>query len=269
MLFPDRALAQRLETTAALGVVEQTHVLRQLAPESGAQVQPLADGYAVAMGAAFPVNRAVNLGMSGPVSTADLDRMEAFFRSIGVPAQVDLCPFADSSLADFLGRRGYRIVQFFNVHIRAVTPDDARPAPPSDVRIFVADTPDVWTRTVASGFSGRSDISSNDQALARAAFERPDVRCFLAQIGTEIAGAGALAVRDGVGTLFSTSTQPAFRRRGVQMALMQARIAVAAELGCDLMTVQTSPPGNASQRNVQRAGFRIAYTKPILMREWS
>jgi len=48
--------------------------------------------------------------------------------------------------------------------------------------------------------------------------------------------------------------------------LLHARLTTAAAAGCDLATVQTAP-GNASQRNVERLGFRLAYTKLALLRE--
>ena len=59
-------------------------------------------------------------------------------------------------------------------------------------------------------------------------------------------------------------TRPAFRRRGVQTALLQAQLVAAREQGCDLALTITAP-GSDSQRNMERAGFRLAYTKAILM----
>jgi GNAT superfamily N-acetyltransferase len=67
-------------------------------------------------------------------------------------------------------------------------------------------------------------------------------------------------MRDGVATLFSTSTHPNYRRRGVQAALIRTRLAHAAQAGCDIAIVTTSP-GSDSQRNVQRYGFDVSYTR--------
>jgi hypothetical protein len=50
------------------------------------------------------------------------------------------------------------------------------------------------------------------------------------------------------------------------MALLQARLAAARRAGCDLAVVGTSP-GSDSQRNIERAGFTLAYTKVIMVRE--
>ena len=50
-----------------------------------------------------------------------------------------------------------------------------------------------------------------------------------------------------------------FRGRGVQTALLEGRLAAAEAAVCDLAVVMTTP-GTPSQRNVERAGFRTAYT---------
>jgi GNAT superfamily N-acetyltransferase len=56
----------------------------------------------------------------------------------------------------------------------------------------------------------------------------------------------------------------AFRRRGVQSALLAARLAWAVEQGCDL-AVSFARPGSISHRNIERNGFRVAYTRTKLV----
>jgi hypothetical protein len=51
----------------------------------------------------------------------------------------------------------------------------------------------------------------------------------------------------------------------VQMALLQARLAAARKAGCDLAVSMTGP-GSDSQRNIERAGFRLAYTKASMVK---
>lgn len=80
--------------------------------------------------------------------------------------------------------------------------------------------------------------------------------------GETPAGAGALFVADGVGWTDWAATDPAFRRRGSQTALMAARLRKARELGCRMVATCTGEavPGEAqsSYRNILRAGFRAA-----------
>ena len=53
---------------------------------------------------------------------------------------------------------------------------------------------------------------------------------------------------------------PEWRNRGAQRALLEHRLGRAAEAGCDL-AMMGAAPGSASQRNAERQGFRIAYTR--------
>ena len=50
------------------------------------------------------------------------------------------------------------------------------------------------------------------------------------------------------------------RRRGLQAALLQERMRYAFDHGCDL-AMMVAEAGSESQRNSERKGFRIAYTR--------
>ena len=71
----------------------------------------------------------------------------------------------------------------------------------------------------------------------------------------------------GIVALFGTATLPGFRRRGVQTALIRQRLWEAAQSGCEYAVVSTMP-GSGSQRNMERRGFRVAYTKLVMVRSW-
>ena len=61
--------------------------------------------------------------------------------------------------------------------------------------------------------------------------------------------------------MFSGSaTIPELRRRGLQSALLKERMRYAFEHGCDL-AMMVALAGSDSQRNAERQGFRIAYTR--------
>jgi GNAT superfamily N-acetyltransferase len=79
------------------------------------------------------------------------------------------------------------------------------------------------------------------------------------------AGGGSLRIVDGLAQLAGASTLPPHRRRGVQSALMRARLVEAAHAGCDLAVV-TTEPASKSQENVQRAGFALLYVRAVLVR---
>jgi GNAT superfamily N-acetyltransferase len=88
---------------------------------------------------------------------------------------------------------------------------------------------------------------------------KTDTQLFVAWLNGQPVGGGALETHDGVAALMAAGTLPAYRNRGIHTALLHARLAAAAEGGCDLAMVHTRP-GAVSQRNVLRAGFQLAYT---------
>ena len=76
----------------------------------------------------------------------------------------------------------------------------------------------------------------------------------------------SLRITDDVAQLTGAATAPEHRRRGVQTALLAARLADAADAGCDIAVVTTAP-GSKSQQNVQRQGFHLLYTRAVLVRD--
>ena len=72
-----------------------------------------------------------------------------------------------------------------------------------------------------------------------------------------LAGGATMRIADGVGQLTGAATAPAHRRRGVHTALLAARLADTAAVGCDVAVI-TTQPGSKSQQNAQRQGFRSA-----------
>ena len=269
MSFADLALARRLEAAEAWSGVEYAQAQARLRPEIGATSEAVAGGHAVFAGVASPLSRAVGLGLDGPVTAAELDRLEAFYRGRGAPVQIDLCPLADSSLRELLGQRGYRLAEFENVWVRRLDRRESFPPSPPEIRVAEAglEEADLWVETVSRGFAEREDLAAADLEIAAPFPHVPSLTCFLAWMGEEPAGAAAVAIRRGLAALFTASTRVAFRGRGVQTALLQARLALAAAMGCDLAVVQTKP-GSASQRNVERLDFCLVYTKVTMVREW-
>ena len=83
---------------------------------------------------------------------------------------------------------------------------------------------------------------------------------FLAEFEGKPGAAGVLSLHDGVALFGGAATTPELRRRGLQSALLQARMRYASDHGCDLAAM-AAEAGSASQRNAERKGFRIAYTR--------
>src|SRR5262245_4902789 len=94
-IFVDQALAARLEETQAWRAVYYAQAQQaRLDPPEGAQIS-VAGTPVIFGGAGLPVNRAIGLGMHGPVSVEDLDAIEAFYVERQADTVIDLCPLAD------------------------------------------------------------------------------------------------------------------------------------------------------------------------------
>lgn len=255
MFFADALLARRIEAA------EAANARGCSAP--GGPVLEVAGGCAIFAGADSPLTQAVGLGLNGPVRDAEIDALEAFFRGRGARVSVDLSPLADPTFVATLADRGYRPAEFNNVLVKRLAGTEIALTPRA--RRALADEGDLWSHTVGRGFFEQLELTSAEMDVGRAIFAMPGSMCYLAATDSgEPAGGGALAVREGLATLFADSTVAGFRRCGLHRELIVARLNEAMAQGCDLATASTLP-GSGSQRNYERLGFQVAYTKLTLL----
>ena len=79
-------------------------------------------------------------------------------------------------------------------------------------------------------------------------------------------GTGLVIPEHRVFALCGAGTLAEFRGRGLQTALLRARMAAAVEAGCEYAVVVTQG-GTTSQRNAERLGFRVAYSKVTVIKQ--
>jgi hypothetical protein len=267
-LFADLDLARRLERTDAWVGLASAGLHSGMRPDSGATAVPVPGGYAVFRGVGSPLTQVLGLGMSGPVTEAEMERLEGFFHSRGSRAQIELCPFADRSVFRLLAARSYAPREASNMLVRRVRADARVPGSPTlpSVRRCVPEEAELWAQTVMQGFTGVQALPEDNVAILMSLFKQPDTVPVLATIDEKPAGAGALSVYQGVAALYGATTLRGYRRRGVQLAIIQALVNDAIDLGCDL-TFSLTQPGSVSQRNLERQGFTVAYTRFTMVRE--
>jgi GNAT superfamily N-acetyltransferase len=262
--FVDLNFARRLELAETM-TSDFIQALQRSTPEATSEM--IAGGTAAFGGPQYPSNQIVGMGLYGAVTPADVERVEEFYRSRGVPCQIVVSPLADSSLLELLAPRGYRISEFNSVLIRRL--DDCQPIEPAPgvlIEPVTANTAQLWDRVIAQGFAEFGAVTEN---LFAAFATLPGRLNFLARVDGVAAGGGMGTIHReaGVAALFGAATLPEFRRRGVQAALINRRLWEAARHGCEYAVVSTLP-GSGSQRNMERRGFRVAYTKLVMVRSW-
>ncbi len=264
-IFVDDHLAARLEGGLLGRAMNFARAYQSLHTEAEVAFAEIAGGQLLYLSPGSPLNRAIGLGFERPVTAPDLAAIEEFYHSRQCEVRVDLCPLADPSLLYGLASRGYVLERFFNLLFTPLEKGFKVHNPPAGVRIerMTGEDAALWLRTTAQGFEETDQPGAEIFNILAPNFYAENAVCFLAYVNGEPAGGGGLYPHQGVAELGGASTRPAFRRMGVQLALLQARLSAALEMGCDFAIVMTTP-GSSSQRNIQRAGLRLAYTRAVL-----
>jgi hypothetical protein len=270
----DLALARRVEYAWDLMSVEIARSLRRRVPESRAEVLPVAAGHAVFMGVGSSWSQAQGLELGGPVDSNELSRMEEFFRDRNAASQIEVASLAHPSLVPALSLRGYLVAKLTHC---LVCPLDRRPfedqsgrhfSSANNVRIarVEAEKLESWVDLVLRCFFEEPEVPSaalREGVIAMAMV--PSVSAWMATVDDQPAGGGSLFIHGGLALFCGDGTLPGHRHRGVQTALLKARLAHARASGCDLAAICTQP-GSGSKRNAERQGFQLAYARTMMIR---
>jgi GNAT superfamily N-acetyltransferase len=261
MPFSDLSLSKRLERAEGHACVEYAEARRRLFPDSGAAWIECAGAYAVFDGVDSPLTQSFGLGIFEELNPATLDRIERFFLDREAPVLHEVSPLAGVAALDLLCKRNYRPIEISNVLYRPVEQPTAESQGHIRVRLIGPEEAHVWTDVSAKGWAHEHpellDFLLQLGAISTARQESP---CFLAEIDGKPGAACVLSMHDKVALFGGASTLPELRRRGLQTALLQERMRYAFDQGCDL-AMMVAVPGSDSQRNAERKGFRIAYTR--------
>jgi GNAT superfamily N-acetyltransferase len=237
--------------------------------------QPIAGGIATWIENGSPLDKVAGLGFAGVPSEVEMTEVESIFDAGKAPVQVELSSLADPAVAEMLGHRGYQYVGIENV--LALELPVTIEGGSSSLEVRPSDDSEVerWLNVVVTGFASPDTQGvPSVESFPRDALERTmrdmatagGFRRTLAWSEDGPMGGGAMRIStDGVAQLCGAATLPQFRRRGVQGALLAARLQDAAALGCTLAVV-TTQPGSTSQQNVERHGFQLVAVRAILVR---
>ena len=56
------------------------------------------------------------MGLHGPVSHDDVERIETFYAERGLPSEIELASTVDRSLLRLLSQHGYQLIRFRNIY---------------------------------------------------------------------------------------------------------------------------------------------------------
>ena len=268
------------ELAAAIDQAE-ARLMIAIAREAGARdaglrpfVVPVGRGAAIYAGPGAPSNKMIGIGFDDAVDAAVLDAIEAQFASRQAPLQAEISVLAEPGVHACLAARGYLPSGFEHVlgHPLGVgvapLPEHIRVEP-----VATADAErlgDILVEAFASpDHGGVGGDTTPPSAEIRRYFEITmsvdGFRGYLARVDGAIAGGAALRIDGAIAQFCGAGTLPAFRRRGVQTALLRARLGDAHAGGCTVGVVVTQP-GSKSQQNAQREGFSLLYARQLLIR---
>jgi len=274
-LFCGTALAGRIERVEAQLIAAASEAARRRRADTAGFVIPIAGGVASFAEESSPFNKVAGLGFGSVPDAAALGEIERAFTARGAPVQIELSHLADPAIGALLTERGYQLASFENVLGRAIDGEPGRATPPGvEVRPSSDAELGSWLDVVVDAVAhpDTQGVPSHEE-FPREVIERAErdmvaagvVRYAALRDGV-IAGGASFRMAEGVAQLTGAATAPAHRRRGIQTALLAARLAAAAAAGCDVAVV-TTQPGSKSQQNVQRQGFDLLYTRAILVKQ--
>ena len=269
MTFVDKALARRFESCEEMPQVLYARAFQKTRPEIGAAEEEICGGHMIFAGLGSPIGRATGAGLDRPITAEDLDRIEKFYRLRDAPSQIDLTPLHEPAVFELMKERGYAIAELNNVLYRKLEGDEKFPeCPPGAViRRSPAEESDVTGAIVESAFfpDGAPEAF---RGLIAPLYQMKNALAFVAAVeGKPVAcGTGLVIPEHRVFALCGAGTLAEHRGRGLQTALLRARMSAAVAAGCEY-TVVVTQGGTASQRNVERLGFQVAYSKVTVIKK--
>jgi ribosomal protein S18 acetylase RimI-like enzyme len=224
--------------------------------------------------AGSPLNKIIGVGYDGLPDEAALSALERAWWAHDQSVRFEISTLADPGFHTYLSGRGYRVDSFEHVLVQPLPGPVVAVAPDVVIERVRADTLEAWLAASLAGFGNldgsvpaRQPRQSDVLAGIFRDFAHTDgLVNYLAYVDGAVAGAaGARFDDDRLVYLVGASTVPAYRRRGVQRAVLAARLAEAAAAGCELAVVTTAP-GSQSQANAMRAGFTLGYARAVMVR---
>jgi hypothetical protein len=261
MTFSNLDLARRLEAAEGYACKQFAEARARLFPDSGSEWIEVGGAVAVFDGIDAPTTQSFGLGVFEPLTAGTLERMERFFFTRNTAAMHEVCPLAGVDALDLFCERGYRPIEISNVMFRAVEKPNLDHPANIKVRVVGTDEAQLWGKISARGWTHEHpELQEFVQKMGVLCVARKNSPCFLAEIDGKPGAAGVLSVFGGVALFAGAATVPELRCNGLQAALLQERMQYAFEHRCDL-AMMVAEAGSNSQRNAERKGFRVAYTR--------
>jgi len=208
-------------------------------------------------------NRVLGLGVETPATEEALDEAIGRFRAARVPRYlIDISPAARPILLpDWIAARG---LSLFNNWVKLTRRIEAIAIPHTSARIaeIGSDHARDFGRIIQVVFGLTEIVADWTSALVG----RPGRRHFMAFERDKPVGTASVYMEGAWAQFGYATVLPEARGRGIQAALIAARVRAAHESGCRMASMETAEetlekPGY-SLRNARKMGFEVAYLRP-------
>ncbi|MCO4773401.1 MAG: GNAT family N-acetyltransferase, partial [Deltaproteobacteria bacterium] len=220
------------------------HRLALVLEELSATGERIAGGWAAWDADGSWADYAAGLGLDGPVTDPELDRLVAFYEEAGHEPRIQITAYQHPSLVAGLAKRGfvpYELETVLAISAQSASPsspfDRAAVTPPAGLRFVPVDGDDptsvaAFVRSQFLGFFGAVDAAPRGMhAITARVAAHPRARLWLAELDGEVVGSGGLERFGSSAVLIAGCVHEGARRRGVHQAFLQHRLSEAAAEG--------------------------------------
>ena len=184
-----------------------------------------------------------------------------WYREYGVRPTFELVPgMCDAELGRELARLGFFQSGF---HASLIGEPGLSAAPDGNMdieQVTSADAMERYLEAYVAGWGFAEKDHAQFKSNVRPWRDQPGWSLYLARVEGRPAAAATLYVDDRVGYLADATTAPAFRRRGLHVALLRQCIHDAGLAGVDFI-FSGAEPMSTSHRNMERAGMRLHFIR--------
>jgi GNAT superfamily N-acetyltransferase len=265
VVLVDSELSSRLERTEGLANARFIESRQRQLPDAmpAPTWREVGSAFVMFDGVESPLTQSFGLGLGGVVTAIEFEEIEAFFHDRNAPVFLEVSPLASPETLTLLNERGYQPFEYTSVLCRRIGPQSSLTRSQSlaiQVRTIEAFESELFAQTSASGWTNDPQFREVILGFGRTFSTTLGTRAMIAEIDGKPIATGLVFIADDIALLAGASTVPSARNQGAQFSLLEARLQYAIAQGCKL-AMMCALPGSPSQRNAQRNGFQIAYTR--------
>jgi GNAT superfamily N-acetyltransferase len=268
------AMNRDIAKAEAIHIEHQSLALQNLYPGQGYSTKHVAGSVTTLARPEFgwKLNHTSGFAVFGKVTCDDLRTIEAAFERNGISPRIDMCEFADPSAFDLLSDH-YTINGSLCEYQQSLSDFECPPTLGDIIKISILgpEDHDTFVKVSNDGFRSGGRPPELLKVLAESAAARPDTILFSASIERELVGTAGMAVINAgdkkIAVLYIDSCLPSARGKGVHKALLLERLRIAKDRGFD-MACATAREGSISAKNMEKVGFKKAYSCNIYTKDY-